>query len=139
MHIPTPLLWNGASIVVKVFIFRLEKTVDAAVGFGLWSHIRAEQDTVSILQEEAPRGIRLAPQFTNACRDIHIIVWTTVKQSPHPPQVLSIAAHMRPNEGSIRVTTYQVCQIIHNMQKWRIRRAGGSPIRVFAQLFPTFI
>ncbi len=59
MHIPAPLLRNGASIVVKVFILRLEKTVHDAISFRLWSHVRAEQDAVSVVQEEAPRQYKV--------------------------------------------------------------------------------
>ncbi len=114
---PAPLARHVAPVIGKVLVVRLQKAIVAAIGIKIGRSIRAKEDAIGIVDEEAARTVGLAAQLTNARAEINVEVGTAIQQRSHPGQVFGIAANMRANKGGLRVTRDQTRKALKNVQK----------------------
>src|SRR5262245_42867479 len=105
---PAPLPRNRGQTVVEILIVGFKETIILAVEIKIGANIRTEQDTICILEKEAPRRIGLATQFANTFADVYVEVRAFVQQLPHPSQIFGIAAHVRADEGGLWVSGNQI-------------------------------
>ena len=138
-HLPAPLARHFTRSIVEVLVIRFQKTVVQLIALHVRPLVCAKQNAVRILHKEAPRAIGLAPQLADARTEVNIKVCAARKQRAHPAQVFCVAAHMRANEGGLRMALHNARQGIHNIKKGRERRRRKLPVRMRMQLFPAFV
>src|SRR5258706_5194660 len=92
-----------------------------------------------MLNKKIPSGVRLSAQFTQPRRNINVIVRAVIQHPPHPTQILTIATYMRANKSCILMARHEILQPIHDFHERRERRTRKCPIRMLADLLPTFV
>ncbi len=126
---------SGISLVAvaEVFVVGLEEAVIDAVSGHIRSSIQAEQDAVSVGEEEALCCVRLAAQLVDAGTDVDVKVGAAFEELTDPGQVLGIAADMGADECRLRMALHQVRQPGHDGHERRVGWTGEMPVGVSEQ------
>ena len=90
------------AVVVEVLVVGLEHAPVVRILVGLIA-VLPEQNAILVLDEELPRGARLAAEIVQDGADLGVEIRQAVEESAKPPEIVGLPPHVREDELGLRV------------------------------------